>query len=124
MTRNDIATPRVISADTLRIGASGRTLRFEGRGSGSGISYFLVDNDPGQGPGLHRHPYAETWIVLDGEATITIGNDRLVARANDTATVVAGVWHAFTNSGAGRLRMLCIHASDVIVQEFAEATPR
>ena len=116
--------PAIIPADALRIGASGRTLKFEGRASGSGISYFLVDNDPGQGPDLHRHPYAETWVVLEGEATITIGDERLVARAGDTATVVAGVWHAFTNSGTGRLRMICIHASDVIVQEFADEASR
>lgn len=121
MTRTDSDTPTVIPADALRIGASGRTLKFEGRASGSGISYFLVDNDAGQGPGLHRHPYAETWVVLEGEATITIGDAVLVAHAGDTATVAAGVWHAFTNSGTGRLRMICIHASDVIVQEFADA---
>jgi len=120
MTRTEFVAPAVIPADELRIGASGRTLRFEGRSSGAGISYFFVDNDPGQGPDLHRHPYAETWVVLEGEATITIGDDVLVAHSGDTATVVPNVWHAFTNSGTGRLRMICIHASDVIVQEFAD----
>ena len=110
------ARPAVVPADALRIG-SGRTRKFEGRPYGSGISYFLVDNDPGQGPDLHRHPYPETWVVLEGEARITIGDDTLIATAGDTATVVANVWHGFKNSGTSRLRIMCIHASDVMIQE-------
>lgn len=109
----------VVHADAIRIG-SGRSRRFVGRDHGAGISYFYVDAAPGEGPDLHRHPYAETWVVLEGEATITIGDERVVATAGDTATVGTGVWHAFTASGTERLRILCIHASDTIIQEFAD----
>jgi hypothetical protein len=31
--------------------AANRTLRFEGEDYGSGVSMFLVDNEPGEGPG-------------------------------------------------------------------------
>ena len=41
----------------------GGTVRFEGEPFGSSVSFFLVDNEPGAGPDLHRHPYSETWIV-------------------------------------------------------------
>lgn len=111
--------PAIVPAEALRIG-TGRTRRFEGIDHGAGISYFFVDNEPGEGPGLHRHPYPETWVVLDGEARITIGDAQLVAGAGDTATVGADIWHAFTNCGTGRLRIICIHASDTIIQEFAD----
>ena len=74
----------------------------------------------GQGPGLHRHPYPETWVVLEGEVRITIGEQELVATAGDTATAPADTWHRFVAIGTSRMRMVCIHASDVIVQEFAE----
>ncbi len=107
---------RAIPAETIRVPGS-RTLRFEGRDHGAGISFFLVTNDPGQGPGLHRHPYTETWSVLEGEATITIGDETVVARGGDTAVVGPNVWHGFTNTGTGTLRVMCIHASDTMIQE-------
>lgn len=56
--------------------------------------------------------------MLAGEATITMGEETIVAHAGDTATVGAGVWHGFVNSGDGPLRILCIHASDTMIQEF------
>ena len=107
-----------IPADEIRIGNS-RTLRFEGARHGSNVSFFLVTSDPGQGPGLHRHPYDETWSVLEGEATIVVGDRMFVARAGDTAVAPADTWHRFTNSGSGTLRIVCIHASAVMIQENA-----
>ncbi|GAA1652513.1 cupin domain-containing protein [Georgenia ruanii] len=106
----------VVHADTVRMPGS-RTLRYEGREHGSGVSFFLVTTDPGQGPGPHRHPYSETWHVLEGEATLTIGDETVVARTGDTAVVGPGIWHGFTNTGSGTLRMICIHASDTMIQE-------
>ena len=109
----------VIPGDSLRIGAS-RTRRFVGRDHGAGISYFYVDNEPGEGPGLHWHPYTETWVVIEGTARFTTGDHTFEASEGDTATVPTGLWHGFKNIGTSRLRMLCIHASDVIVQTWAE----
>ena len=95
-------------------------MKFEGADHGSEISFFFVDNEPGQGPGLHRHPYSETWMVVSGEATIRIGDDVVLAHDGDTAVVQAGVWHGFTNTGTDRLQIMCILASPRIIQEFLE----
>ncbi|MGN6272940.1 MAG: cupin domain-containing protein [Protaetiibacter sp.] len=113
----------LVEGERLRIGSS-RTQRFVGREHGASVSYFLVDNAPGEGPALHRHPYVETWIVLEGEARIRVGGEDVHVTAGTTASCAAGVWHAFTNCGSGRLRMLCIHASDEIVQEFFDEAAR
>jgi quercetin dioxygenase-like cupin family protein len=48
-----------------------RTVEFQGEPYGAGISFLLVDNEPGQGPDLHRHPYAETWVVRSGRGRHT-----------------------------------------------------
>lgn len=113
------AEPQLVTAASLVIG-TGRTRRFVGLEHGAGISYFFVDNEPGEGPDLHWHPYTETWFVIEGTARITIGDHQLIANAGDTETVPTGVWHGFKNAGEGRLKVLCIHASDVIIQTWAD----
>lgn len=118
-TATETTASRVITADEIRVGES-RTLKFEGRPYGSGISFFLVENQPGQGPDLHRHPYTETWAVLEGEATIRVGDQTLLAHAGDTAVVAPEVWHGFKNTGDGVLRIMCVHASDVMIQEWLD----
>lgn len=94
------------------------TLRFEGDRYGSGISYFLVDAEPGNGPDLHRHPYSETWVVLAGEVTFNVDGTQFTATEGETAVVPAGVWHGFKNTGASRLHIMCIHASPTMIQEW------
>jgi quercetin dioxygenase-like cupin family protein len=106
----------VIPADEIRVPGS-RTLRFEGEPYGSGVSFFFVTNDPGQGPDLHRHPYTETWTVIEGRATITVDDQTILAGPGDTAVVQPDTWHGFKNSGDGVLRIICIHASPVMIQE-------
>ncbi|WP_404475076.1 cupin domain-containing protein [Microbacterium aerolatum] len=109
----------IVTAAETRIGA-GRTRRFVGAEHGADVSYFFVENQPGEGPGLHWHPYSETWVVLEGTVRIRRGDDILIAEAGDTATVPPRVVHGFTNIGEGTLRILCIHASAEIIQTFID----
>ncbi|MBX9245590.1 cupin domain-containing protein [Actinotalea ferrariae] len=108
-----------VTAAELRIG-TGRTSRFEGEEYGSEVSFFLVDSDPGQGPSLHRHPYTETWVVLEGEATVTADGEEHHAAAGDILVVGAGTHHKFVATGTGPLRMACIHGSPRMIQENLE----
>lgn len=48
---------------------------------------------------------------------MTLGDDVVRVRADEVAVVQANTWHRFVAAGTGRLRMVCIHASDVMVQE-------
>ena len=46
----------------------------------------VIHNDdmaPGSGPELHRHPYEEVFLILEGEATFTLGGETRVATAGD-----------------------------------------
>lgn len=115
--RNAALPPTLVGAVDLRSRGS-RTRTFVGREHGAELSYFFVDNDPGQGPPLHRHPYPETWVLLEGEARIYLDDTSLDAGPGDTATVPAGRWHGFTNTGTGRLSVLCLHPSPRILQEW------
>lgn len=85
---------------------------FPGVEIGAGISVIVIDAAPGEGPSLHRHPYREVFVVLEGEATFTVGNDERVVRGGGVAVAPANVAHCFVNSGSGRLRQVDIHESD------------
>ncbi len=111
--------PAPIPAEQIRVPDS-RVLRFEGEGHGSSVSFFLVTCDPGQGPRLHRHPYDETFHVLEGEARLVAGDVELTLHPGDTAIAPAQSWHRFAATGEGTLRILCIHASSVMIQEYPE----
>jgi mannose-6-phosphate isomerase-like protein (cupin superfamily) len=96
------------------------TVRFEGESHGSGVSFFLVNNEPGAGPDLHKHPYSETWIVRSGKARFTAGSKTIEAGPGDIVVVHREVPHKFKNIGTDRLDIVCIHASPRIIQEELE----
>jgi len=98
----------------------GGTIRFEGEPYGSGVSFFWVNNEPGAGPDLHRHPYSETWIVHRGKARIAADGDAVEVGPGDIIVASAETPHEFKNIGAERLEIICIHASPRIIQEELE----
>jgi mannose-6-phosphate isomerase-like protein (cupin superfamily) len=87
---------------------------------GAPASLIFFDGPPGSGPKLHRHPYAEIFVVQEGHATFTVGDATLEATAGQILIAPAGVPHKFVNSGNGRLRQLDIHANDSFVTEWLE----
>jgi quercetin dioxygenase-like cupin family protein len=78
---------------------------------GAPLSMFLVDGEPGSGPGLHRHPYAEVFVVHSGQARFEVDDAVIAAAAGDILVAPAGSAHRFTNSGGEPLRMTAIHAA-------------
>ena len=81
---------------------------------------IFFDGPPGSGPKLHRHPYAEVFVVQEGQATFTVGDATIEARAGQILIAPAGTPHKFVNSGSGRLRQLDIHTNDRFVTEWLE----
>jgi mannose-6-phosphate isomerase-like protein (cupin superfamily) len=91
--------------------------RFEGYRYGEvDVSFFLVNTPPGTGPVLHTHPYEEIFVVQEGEATYTVGDDTIEVSAGQIVVAPAGVPHKFVNSGTGPLRQVDIHPSERIQQ--------
>jgi mannose-6-phosphate isomerase-like protein (cupin superfamily) len=87
------------------------------------ISLFLVDDRPGAGPKLHRHPYPELFIVHAGEAEFEIDGTRLIATAGDILIAPARTAHRFTNAGNEQLCLTAIHTAPNMNTEWLE-TPR
>lgn len=108
----------VIRQDELPVSVIAR--EFVGEQHDATVTFLLVDAPPGSGPSLHRHPYEEIIITQEGEATFRLGDEQLVVRAGEVVVVPAGVAHAFTNTGAGALRQIDIHASPRFATEWLE----
>jgi quercetin dioxygenase-like cupin family protein len=89
--------------------------RFEGRDHGSSVSFFIGTFREGTGPGLHRHPYDETFIVEAGSAVFTIDGDEVELSAGQIEIVPAGTPHKFV-SGEG-FRLISITPADHMTQE-------
>jgi mannose-6-phosphate isomerase-like protein (cupin superfamily) len=83
-----------------------------------GISLILVAAEPGRGPALHTHDYAEVMIVLEGEATFTDGEQEVVVGPGNVVVVPAGEPHGFTNTGTGSLRQVDIHVADEFLTQW------
>src|SRR5215211_6503816 len=75
------------------------------------FSVILIHASPHAGPLLHRHPYAEVFVVESGTATLQLGEDDLIVNSGSIVVVPANVAHAFTNTGTSELRMTSIHGA-------------
>jgi quercetin dioxygenase-like cupin family protein len=82
------------------------------------FSIILVHAAPGAGPRLHRHPYAEVFVVESGEATFQLGDDTIVVRGGGLVVGPANVPHGFTNTGTGQLRLTAIHGAEAFDTEW------
>jgi quercetin dioxygenase-like cupin family protein len=82
------------------------------------FSVILVHSRPGVGPKLHRHPYAEVFIVESGQATFQIGERSIVIDGGNVVVSPPGEAHGFTNSGDGELRLTAIHGGSRFSTEW------
>ena len=98
----------------------GMSYEFHGEKNGAPISAYIVNAKPGQGPPLHTHPYVETIFMLEGRATLTIGDETREVKAGAIAVVPANTPHRFVNSGDTMLRQIDIHASPKFIQTDLE----
>ena len=94
----------------------GMSYEFHGEKHGAPISAYIANAPPGKGPPLHTHPYVETIFMIEGRATVTIGNETREVTAGDIAVVPPNTPHGFVNSGDSLLRQIDIHASPKFIQ--------
>jgi mannose-6-phosphate isomerase-like protein (cupin superfamily) len=64
------------------------------------------------GPKLHVHPYDEVFVVHEGEATFTVGDEAVATRGGQIVVARREIPHRFENSGSGRLRLTAIHPNE------------
>jgi quercetin dioxygenase-like cupin family protein len=116
-------TPLLIRQSDLP-GSPGARRLIGAEHGGLPLSLFLVDNRPGEGPRLHRHPYPELFIVHGGQAEFEIYDTRLAATAGDLVIAPAQTPHGFTNTGDEQLCVTAIHTAPNMYTEWLEPAAR
>ncbi|GAB4237243.1 MAG: cupin domain-containing protein [Methyloligellaceae bacterium] len=93
----------------------------EGRQLGSALTIlFYTTDETGVGPRWHVHPYDEIFIIREGRALFTVGDEKIEAEAGDIVFGPANVPHKYHNLGPGRLTSTDIHLSPEWIQTDLE----
>ena len=82
-----------------------------------GICAYLVNAEPGRGPGPHRHPYDEVQFVREGRGRYLVDGKEFEAGAGDILIIKAGEIHSFKAIGPEPLVQVDIHLSPRFIQE-------
>src|SRR5437660_611812 len=113
MTQNAL----IVEIESLRQAGGGVPL-FEGELHGNvQTSCFVLDLPPGLGAALHRHPYPEVFVLLDGEARVWMDGVSTDVHGGQIAIVPSDAAHRFTNTGEGVLRTVNVHPHPRRIQE-------
>ena len=91
---------------------------FNGFENNANVSFFLCDFSPGIGPKKHRHPYEETFIVLEGEMEAIVEGKTYIVKEGNIMVVPAGKWHEFTNKTDKKIKTVNIHPVAVMDTEW------
>ena len=75
---------------------------FQGRDE-IGVSIFVTRYpERGEGPDLHLHPYPEAFVVEEGVAVFTSGDEKIEVESGHVVVVPAETPHGFKNAGERR----------------------
>lgn len=98
----------------IKVTRDGGAVRYlEGAKYGLVTSIYRSECVPGSGPPAHTHPYAEFFVLNEGQGRFVIGETTLDAQAGDIVIVPPGVVHSFVNPGTRLLRQTAIHEAPV-----------
>jgi quercetin dioxygenase-like cupin family protein len=84
---NDGARLRVVG-DIMRVLATSRQ-------TGGAYEVFEMEGPEGSGPPPHAHPWAEAYVVLEGEADVFLDGTHLQAKPGCFFQIPAGLTHAY-----------------------------
>ena len=90
---------------------------FMGTGTKStAVVYFEIE--PGYRLGTHTDSAEEILLILEGEAEVSLGDERGRLSAGEMALVPAMVPHGLRNAGEGTVRVVGFFSSNVVASTF------
>ena len=105
-----LALAQVDGDKVVHIGLVGDTYTITVSGKDTDGRYCVIDMHipPGGGPPPHRHDFAETFVVLEGQVEATFRGQKSTVRQGDTISIPANAPHQFQNVSSQSARLLCI----------------
>jgi mannose-6-phosphate isomerase-like protein (cupin superfamily) len=120
---NTINVTRADRGEHWLVGGDVVTVKASGLHTGGEMLVIEVAVPAGGGPpGLHRHAYAETFLIQEGAFEISAADQDHVPRtvrvaAGDTVSIPSMAWHNFKNVGTTPGRFIAIH-SPAVMEDF------
>jgi quercetin dioxygenase-like cupin family protein len=119
-----MAGPRIVKFAEIPVvprgsGVETKPLLLESSGARafvSGISTFPA----GAALKSHTHNTEEMVVLLEGEATVEVGDRRWDIVPYDTTHVPAGIAHRFLNRGARPMRILWVYGGSHVTRTFTD----
>lgn len=104
-------------------GAGVRTTPLVGRWNRAGnqLTTGMTVFEPGKGIAMHSHNVEETVMVLEGQATVVIGDQSFDVEAGDVTWIPAGVPHFFKNRGAGLMKIYWVYVSQEVTRTLTDS---
>ena len=97
---------------------------FEGHPrAGVDISMFMVRTPPGRAVELHVHPYAETFLLLEGRGRWTRGDEVIELEPEQVIVVPPDTPHGFRNVGDVPLLVVSVHERGTLRQTWLGREP-
>jgi mannose-6-phosphate isomerase-like protein (cupin superfamily)/rhodanese-related sulfurtransferase len=91
--------------------------------AGVDISMFVTRTPPGRAVELHVHPYAETFLLLEGRGRWTRGDDVVELEPEDMIVVPPDTPHGFRNVGDVALLVVSVHERGTLRQTWLGEDP-
>ncbi|HEY7200330.1 MAG TPA: cupin domain-containing protein [Candidatus Dormibacteraeota bacterium] len=116
--------PRPIRTSLAELATNPTAALFEGhRRAGVDFAMFVVRTLPGRFVELHVHPYAETFLLLEGRGRWTRGDEVVELEREEMIVVPPDTPHGFRNVGDVPLLVVSIHERGTLRQRWLGREP-
>jgi mannose-6-phosphate isomerase-like protein (cupin superfamily) len=116
--------PRAVDLTLSDLATSPTAFLFEGfPRAGVDVSMFVTRTPPGRAVELHVHPYAETFLLLEGRGRWTRGDEAIELEPEGMLVVPADTPHGFRNIGDVPLLVVSLHERGTLRQTWLGVEP-
>jgi mannose-6-phosphate isomerase-like protein (cupin superfamily) len=116
--------PRLVRLTLADLASSPTAALFEGHPrAGVDVSIFVTRTPPGATVELHVHPYAETFLLLEGRGRWTVGDEVAELEPEQLLVVPPDTPHGFRNTGDVPLLAVSAHERGTLRQRWLGQEP-